>query len=366
MVLLYKIVYTLSKGQFSIFVTWTDLGSKKHQTQAEIDDAVRVIKQCINDYGGDIASLAVDNAARGVARQVCERFPGMCIMMLRDPGHCVDLLAKDLLKTDAFKAVVDEAREVRELLANDRIDSIRHESIQGGDVEFVGATVSMVDTRMNMGHDFILAARRQHDFLQLLKGNPKFREYRSERTTTARANLDATLERCKDESRWERMDLVTDHITGPLKRVHAIVCRSDVPLSAYPALIQALRNELNRGLNIGERGDFDKLLVDGAGEEIAGMLCVRFNMDGRQPAGQKVGLLDRYHWMCLIVDPFSGELRNKLHIEDLARIVREMIELYIPLDEDGTETTRKEVKRDFLVSQCTCTIVPTFAWNCHL
>lgn len=324
------------------------------------------MKQCINDYGGDIASLAVDNAARGVARQVCEQFPGMCIMMLRDPGHCVDLLAKDLLKTDAFKGVVDEAREVRELLANDRIDSIRQESIQGGDVEFVGATVSMVDTRMNMGHDFILAARRQHDFLQLLKGNPKFREYRSERTTTARANLDAILERCKDESRWERMDLVTDHITGPLKRVHAIVCRSDVPLSAYPALIQALRNELNCGLNIGERGDFDKLLGDGAAAEIADMLRVRFNMDGRQPAGQKVGLLDRYHWMCLIVDPFSGELRNKLHIEDLARIVREMIELYIPLDKDGTETTRKEVKKDFLVSQCTCATVPTFAWNCHL
>ena len=100
-----------------------------------------------------------------VEKQACGKFPGMCIMMLRDPGHCVDLLAKDLLKTSAIKDVIDEAREVRALVSNDRIDSIRLESIQGGDVEFACATVSLVDTRMNMGHDFILAARRQHDFL---------------------------------------------------------------------------------------------------------------------------------------------------------------------------------------------------------
>ena len=46
-------------------------------------------------------------------------------------------------------------------------------------------------------------------------------------------------------------------------------------------------------LNTGEAGDFDKLLGDGATREIADMLRLRFNMYGRQPAGQKVGLLDR-------------------------------------------------------------------------
>jgi len=161
---------------------------------------------------------------------------------------------------------------VRELVSNDRIDSIRLESIQGGDVEFACATVSLVDMCMNMGHDCILAARQQHDFLQHLTLNPKFRAYYGEHTPSARASLDATVERCKDESRWERMDLVTNHITGPLKQIHGIVCRSDVPLSAYPELIQALRNELNQGLNTSEAGDFDKLLGDGSARKIADML----------------------------------------------------------------------------------------------
>jgi len=320
-----------------------------------------VIKDCINEYNGEVASLAVDNAARAVAKLVCARFPGMCILMLRDPGHCVDLLSKDLVKTKAIKAVVDDAREVRELLSNDRIDSIRQESIQEGNVEFTQGTVSWVDTRMNLGHEFICAARHQHDFLQLLRGNPKFRQYYRERTPEKKANLDAILDRCQDARRWERMDLVTTHITGPLRRVHKLVCRADVPLSAYPALVQALRNELNRGLSVGDQGDFDKLLGDGAAQEIASMLRVRFNMDGKHPGGSKVGLLDRYQWMCLIVDPFSAELRNKLHVGDLACIMREMIEMYVPLDEDGESTMRKKVKKDFLVRQLTCATFHSFS-----
>ena len=342
-------MYTLSKAEFSIFITWTDLGSKKHTTNAEVEDAVRVINQCIEEYNGEVASLAVDNAARGVAKLVCEKLADMNILMLRDPGHCVDLLAKDLLKTATIRRVVDEAREVRVFVTTDRIDSIRQEAIQGGEVEFNGATVSFVDTRMNLGHDFIVAARRQHDFLQLIHMNSSYNQYYQERTTAVKENLDDVLARCRDPSRWQRMDLVTSQITGPLRKVHQIVCRADVPLSAYPPLIQALKNELNKGLNHGNPGHFDRLLGDGSAQEIADMVRVRFNMDGSHPGGAKVGLLDRYHWWCFIVDPNNAQLRNKLQVKDLACYVREMIEWYVPLDDDGKSTMRKEVKNDFLV-----------------
>ena len=116
-------------------------------------------KDCIKEYCANIASLSVDSAARMVAKQACDKFPGRYIMINRDPGHCVDLLVKDLPKTSAIKDIIDEAREVRELVSNDHIDSIRLKSIQGGYVELACATVSLVDTRMNMGHDIILAAR---------------------------------------------------------------------------------------------------------------------------------------------------------------------------------------------------------------
>ncbi len=85
--------------------------------------------------------------------------------------------------------------------------------------------------------------------------------------------------------------MVIENIIGLQKRVHAIVCHEDVPLSAYPPLIQALRNDLNRGLNVGG-GEFNNVLGDKAAQEIAAMLRPQFNIGGEHPAGQKVGLLD--------------------------------------------------------------------------
>ena len=127
-----KIVYTLSKGEFSIFLTWSDLGSLKHQTEAEIDDAYRICQEATVQYDSDIASIPVDNAARTVAAGIAVRFPDMEIVVSRDPSHCIDLLSKDLAGTDVVKRVMREAKEVRDFVKIDRIDSIREEAAQDG------------------------------------------------------------------------------------------------------------------------------------------------------------------------------------------------------------------------------------------
>ena len=87
-----KIVYTLSKGEFSIFLTWSDLGSLKHQTEAEIDDAYRICQEATVLYDTDIASIPVDNAARTVAAGIAARFPDMAIVVSRDPSLPIALM----------------------------------------------------------------------------------------------------------------------------------------------------------------------------------------------------------------------------------------------------------------------------------
>ena len=92
-----KIVYTLSKSDVSIFLTFTDLSSKKHQTNAEVDDAFDVCQDAMKTYNTNIASIPVDNAARDVAVQVVSRLAEfMPVFVSRDPAHCIDLLLKDL------------------------------------------------------------------------------------------------------------------------------------------------------------------------------------------------------------------------------------------------------------------------------
>ena len=128
--------------------------------------------------------------------------------------------------------------------------------------------------------------------------------------------------------------------------VHGLCSREDFPLSAYPLLIQALKNDLNKGINF-ESGRFDELLEEGARVEVMDMICERFNMDGKDPSGRKVGLLDRHHLMAFLVDPFAHAWRGKFELQTCkAELVDEMIALYVPLDEDGSSKLRRENEKE--------------------
>jgi hypothetical protein len=73
-------------------------------------------------------------------------------------------------------------------------------------------------------------------------------------------------------------------------------------------------------------------------------------MDGLDPDGRKVGLLDRHHFYCFLVDPFNHQLRSQfMLVPDTAVLIKEMIEHYVPLDEDGSSTRRQRVKEEFMV-----------------
>ena len=145
-----KIIYTVSKGQFSIFFTWSDLGSVKHQTQAEVDDCVRICKAAVKEYKVPIASIDVDNAARLVAAKAAanDAFKGMTILVIRDPSHCVDLLSKDLAGTDVVRRVMAESKEVRDFVKIDRIDSICVEKNELENAEYIPTAISISETRM--------------------------------------------------------------------------------------------------------------------------------------------------------------------------------------------------------------------------
>ena len=148
--MLLQIVYTASKSTFSIVLTWNDLASMKHLTDAEVADAYKVCQDSVDRFGTKIASINVDNAAKAVAGKVAEKFAkeGCVILVIRDPSHCIDLCSKDLAKTKVVSRVLDEATEVKNFVKIDRIDSIRTNAMRDGDIEQAVTAVSMVDTRM--------------------------------------------------------------------------------------------------------------------------------------------------------------------------------------------------------------------------
>jgi hypothetical protein len=146
------------------------------------------------------------------------------------------------------------------------------------------------------------------------------------------------------------MEVMTDLLTKHFTKVQNICSKEQFPLALYIVLCQALRNELNISLNQ-NGGEFSRILGPGAAKEVATMITSRFNMDGLDPSGRKVGLLDRHHLWAFLVDPFNHELRSTFLLQaNVAVLMREMIEAYVPLDADGSSTKRDKVKSEFMVS----------------
>mmetsp|Transcript_15917 Transcript_15917/g.23630 ORF Transcript_15917/g.23630 Transcript_15917/m.23630 type:complete len:271 (-) Transcript_15917:20-832(-) len=105
-----------------------------------------------------------------------------------------------------------------------------------------------------------------------------------------------------------------------------------------------LRNDLTKFLT----PEFDVLLGEGAREQVTDIINERFNMSGDDPDGRKVGLLDVHQLMCMICDPFFRKWRSKFWLQrSKAELVRKMIDWYVPLDADGSDTLRREVLDDF-------------------
>ena len=133
------------------------------------------------------------------------------------------------------------------------------------------------------------------------------------------------------------METLMSGLTSHLTKVQKVCSRSDFPLSVYVLIVQALRNDLNKGLNH-NNGEFSRKLGQG------------FNMDGIDPSGQKVGLLDRHHLWSYLCDPFNHQMRGKFLLQvGMAELMNEMIDTYIPLDGDGSNHTRIAVKDEFMV-----------------
>jgi len=301
----------------------------------------------MKEYNAKIVSIPVDNAARHVAdrvgKELEEKYPGMKVIVTRDPAHCIDLLMKDLAKTSVMQLVIKYARKVRDFVKIDRIDSFRRSAALVDELVFYSKVFCPVETRMNLLHDVVVSARKCRDFLLVLPGKAEYQKYRSERTATKQAELDELMEHFKKENIWKMFDVVIA-FTLPFKEAHLACSRKDMPLSAYPLLVQALRNDINKCLT----PEFDELLGQGSRAEVAGMIRERFNMDGVDPSGLKVGLLDEHHLMCFLCDPNSRVWRELFYLQtNKAALVRKMIEWYVPLGEDGSDEMRRRVKKDF-------------------
>ena len=85
------------------------------------------------------------------------------------------------------------------------------------------------------------------------------------------------------------------------------------------------------------------------------MLACRFNLDGAETSGRKVGFMDQYQIWCYLVDPFSWVFRSQFKLAgNLRSFAINMIKHFVPETEEKYEETRKILLEEFEV--CAITI----------
>ena len=314
----------------------------------------QVCNEVKKEFNCNIASLAVDNAAAGTGKLICDKLPEKP-HRARDAAHTIDLFSKDAAETTVVKSVLEISKAIFKFVRTDRIDGIRLEWIASGLLQEIHVILDYSETRMNNVNDHIKSAILQFEFVMLLKNDSdpksKWKTYWNERTTAQRASINKFFEEVCTHSNMEKMRMLTS-ITAIFKRVHQFCSSQRVPSSAFVLAIQAMRNEINAIICL---PSFDEVLGLGSAKELSDLFRVRINMDGAPVSGRKVPLLDPHHIHAFLCDPFQHYWRNKLLLKgDLNDHVNAMIDRVISEDDDDGIAKRAALKKDFMVSIYAC------------
>jgi hypothetical protein len=126
----------------------------------------------------------VDNAAAKVAdltlQAYAQRFPlEPPILVTRDPGHCVDLVAKDSAKVSCFSELLSATKTLIRLLIRDRVRAICEEAMRTDRCVFCPVAVLLAETRFYGAADTFKSVLKNQPVLNILADLPEFVEYRN-------------------------------------------------------------------------------------------------------------------------------------------------------------------------------------------
>ena len=310
-------------------------------------------------FGVNIASIACDNAAVPVGREVTTKLPEKP-QLGRDCAHSADLMSKDCAKLPVVKKVLDRSKLVFDFMRTDIVDGMRVEAIEAGTLGEIHCVQNYAETRMNNVDEHVLSCCQQFEFLtQVVRNMDSWKEHYKRRTNEQKKKINDFFRNVCNQEFWEQMEKLLE-LTGIYRRLNKIIVRTDVPASAMPLLVQATLNEI---LAVLTDDSFDEVLGAGSAKEVLDCIEGRFNMDGEKPPGRKVGMLDRHHLWAFICDPYQHDWRRTFVIPGgLQMHVLNMIEYYIPLDEDGGSKARDDMEKQILVRGMTFLFI-VFSWS---
>lgn len=306
-------VYTISKGDISLFLKTTQLGDRVHETDAEANDIVETIETTEKKYKTSITNMAVDNAGVPALYLGLERFkekhPNHApITITRDPGHCLDLLSKDCVDLELFKNLITDIEKLTSVLTNDKIRGMMDNLYTSGIVPTALGKLKMYEpTRIGKIALYLESLLKLEHFVTSLENLNEYKRIFDGRTAATKKSWVEALKPVTNPNWWCQIKLAFEWFNA-INICQNVTSRNNFPQSAYLPLVVSLKNEfdfLECGVN-GRMSDagFDVELQ----RDFFKCMKKRFNMDGKKPEGRCVGLLSEHQIWAFMCDPFRKRL----------------------------------------------------------
>ena len=114
---------------------------------------------------------------------------------------------------------------------------------------------------------------------------------------------------------------------------------------AYYPVVHATKVKTEESME--DPAEVVELFGDHAIEEITAIIESRFNMDGMEPAGRRVGLLDSYQLWCYAVDPFRDYLTPPPMAKPHIAYFIDAMDFYPPPVDDYNKELRQQCHPEF-------------------
>jgi hypothetical protein len=266
------LLYTISKGEISLFLKSSQLGSLVHTKPAEVLDAARTMEFCRETLMSPVTNLAVDNAAKDVMAEAsvyyAQKNPKQPpIIRPRDPAHCIDLVAKDSAKVSCFALLLGEAEEIIDFMKTDRVDGILSELWYTGKLEKFSKVTTFSDTRFNKAVSLFECVLAQKPFLLIVRELLTFSNYYNSRTTQRKNKIDKQIN-LATPGFYQKLKVAIEWFKV-IEYASKLVSGNNFPMSAYLAVVQAMRNGFNVIITNEGGPSFDSVMGTGSQNELA-------------------------------------------------------------------------------------------------
>jgi hypothetical protein len=288
------IVWTCSKAKHTCFLGVRSRCVEQHATETEVDEAVKMIELAERRFSTKVAAIAVDNASTKAATLAAKKAGLVPAVIIRDPSHSFDLIAKDLNNTRHNPEIAEFLKDCREIVATAGVGTELWGIVQvwsaGAGAELPPPPSGYSDTRMYGACQMLESIMGSMEAIMSVEDDEGLEEYRGKSAGT-RGKIDKMYSMLEAVTFRQKLGVLLN-VLHQVRLAVKLFVSGDTPYSAVYPIMHATYNGILLAC-----GEDMKHIVDCFGEpcrdNLVKTLDARFNFSGDKPSGARVGVLDK-------------------------------------------------------------------------